>query len=220
MSIINRTLPAAPGSYATAAEVRTMTGLSSTSDISDGDLNELILTATLVAIGHLTVRIEGAVPEVMDTARKVFQLPTGLVADLNGDATVDSNDVVVRFYKVDTDGQTLTAATGTVTIQDALLGVITTQNALPTDYEVVVDYARYVRPLELVRAKRAIRYLAAHLAWTRVKSPGRITKADLTGIGAADPSDGARDSFIFKARSRWLQLYKMELSALVGQPVR
>lgn len=219
MSIVNRTLPSAPGAYATAAEVRAMSGLSSTSDISDADLNELILTATLMFIGHVTVRIEGAVPDVVDPAAKVFQLPTGLVADLNGDATVDANDITVRFYKTDTDGQILTSATGTVTIQDALLGVVKTLNALPTDYSVTIDYARYTRPLELTRAKRAVRYLAAHLARIRVKSPGRITRADLAGTGSSDPSDGSFESMVFRHRSVWLDQYKRELSSLLAQPV-
>jgi len=219
MSIITRTLPAAPGSYATAAEVRAMCGLSATTDISDVDLNEVILTATLIFTGHITVRIDGAVPAVKDTGRTVFQLPTGLIADLTADADVDADDVVVRFYKVDTDGQMLSADPGTVTVQSALFGVLTTQNALPTDYNPVVDYARYTRPLDLAKAKRAVRYLAAHVAWLRVKAPGRLTRADLTGIGASDPDDGGRSAFIFRARSRWLDLYKREVAAIVGEPI-
>lgn len=219
MSIITRTLPAAPGSYATAAEVRNTTGLSSTNDISDADLNEVILTATLVFAGQVSARVDGALPTVMDTARTVFQLPTGLVADLNADGTVDASDINVRFFKTDTDGQTLTSSTGAVTVQDATLGVIKTATALPPDYTAVVDYAHYLRPLDMNRAKRAVRYLAAHLAWTRVKSPGRITRADLAGMGASDPDDGGRDTFIYKARSRWLRLYRDEVALLVGTPV-
>lgn len=220
MSIINRTLPAAPGGYATAAEVRQVSGLSSTNDISDADLNEIILSASLVFIGHVTVRVEGAVPEVVDPAAKVFQLPTGLIADLSGDATVDTNDISVRFYKADTNGETLTSATGTVTVQDALLGVVKTANALPADYSVAVDYARYVRPLDLARAKRAVRYLAAHLAWLRVKTPGKITRADLAGVGRSDPDDGSRESAIFKHRTRYLDHYRAEVAGLNGSPVR
>jgi hypothetical protein len=219
MSIISRTLPAAPGSYATAAEVRIMSGLSATNDVSDSDLNEFILTATLIFTGHVVIRVDGAIPAIRDTARKVFQLPTGLIADQNCDATVGTDDVIVRFYKVDVDGQILVSATGAVTIQDALLGVVMTANALPTDYSVTVDYAHYARPLELVRAKRAVRYLAAHLVWTRVKAPGRITRADITGIGRSDPDDAGRDTFIFKARSRWLDLYRKEVAGIVGRPV-
>ena len=222
MSIITRTLPAAPGSYATAAEVRTMSGLSALNDVSDADLNEIILTATLIFTGHVTVRVQGAVPDVVDPAFKVFQLPTGLVADVNADATVDANDITVRFYKTDVDGQILSAATGTVTVQDPLFGVIKTANALPTDYSVVIDYARYTRPLELVRAKRAVRYLAAHVAWLRVKAPGRITRADLDGIGAADTTDYGHGGsvFILKHRSRWLDLYQREVQSIVGSPMR
>lgn len=223
MSILTRTLPTAPGSYATAAEVRTVTGLSSVNDINDSDLNDDILTATLLFIGHVTIRVDGAMPTVMDAGRTVFQLPHGLVADINADAAVDSNDVTVRFYKQDTDGQILTADPGTVTVQNALLGVIKTQNALPTDYSVAVDYARYTRPLELNRAKRAVRYLAGHIAWLRVKMPGRITRADLAGIGAADPGERTSNSgeatFIFRHRSRWLDIYLREVNSIVGQPV-
>lgn len=220
MSIISRTLPAAPGSYATAAEVRQMSGLSSTNDISDADLNEIILSATLVFIGRVTVRIEGAIPDVMDTARTVFHLPTGLIADLTGDAAVTTNDLIVRFYKQNDDGTISTSATGTVTVNDALLGVFTTANPLPEEYEVAVDYARYTRPLDLNRAKRAVRYLAAHMAWLRVKAPGRITRADLTGIGRSDADDGSREQAVFRHRSRYLDHYKAELASIVGNNVR
>jgi peptidoglycan hydrolase-like protein with peptidoglycan-binding domain len=219
MSIVNRTLATAPGGYATAAEVRALSGLSATTDISDADLNVLILKATLVAIGALTTRIDGALPTVMDAARTVFQLPTGLVADVNGDATVDTNDITVRFYKTDTDGQTLTSATGVVTVQDAMLGVIKTASALPADYSVTVDYARYTRPLELVRAKDAVRYLAAHMAFTRVKGPGKTTLADISGVGRSDPDDGSQEQFIFKQRSRWLSLYKSEIASINATPI-
>jgi hypothetical protein len=219
MSIVNRSIAAAPGSYATAAEVRAMSGLNATYDISDADLNEVILTATLIFCGHVTVRLDGAVPEVMDTARKVFQLPTGLIADQSGDATVDANDLTVRFYKVDTDGQILTSATGTVTVQDSTLGVIKTANALPEDYYVAVDYAYYIRPLELARAKRAVRYLAAHIAHIRVKTPGRITMADIQGGLQGDGGGQTLGEATMAVRTRWIDLYRREVAAIVGMPV-
>lgn len=219
MSIINRTLPAAPGSYATAAEVRATTGLNATTDISDGDLNDIILTATLLFIGHVTIRVDGDIPAVTDTDRKVFQLSHGLVADQNANAAVDADDIVVRFFKTDTDGQTLESATGVVTIQDAKLGVIKTANACPSDYEVAVDYARYTRPLELARAKRAVLYLAGHIAWLRVKGPGKTTLADIGGIGRTDADDGSQQQFIFRHRSRWLDLYKHEVAGIAATPI-
>lgn len=217
MSIVTRTLASAPGSYATAAEIRASSGLSSIVDISDADLNDVILRATLIFIGHITVRIDGAVPTVMDADRKVFQLPTGLVADLTADAAVDANDIVVRFYKQDTDGQILSSATGTVTVQDALFGVIKTQNALPQDYEAVVDYARYTRPLDLARAKLAVRYLATHLAITRLRAPGRVTRADV-GRATAPPSNGADDAAL-AIRTRWIDLYRREVAAINAEPI-
>lgn len=216
-SIVSRTLPAAPGSYATAAQVRVLAGLSSTNDISDADLNELILDATLRLVRDITLRVQGAELEVKDTARKVFQLPTGLVADQNCDASVTADDVVVRFWKQDTDGQILTSATGAVTVQDSLLGIVSTVNALPVDYTATIDYAHYIRPLELNDAKRAVKFLAAHFAYLRVKAPGRITRADLTAIGAADGE--GRDGNMFKQRTKWGDVYRRQVATITGRPV-
>lgn len=209
MSIVTRTLPSAPGSYASAAEVRLVSGLSSTNDISDADLNDIILNATLTMIGHIAVRVDDEAA-TLSADRNVLQLKHGLLADLTGDASVTSNDVVVRFWKENTDGTIATSATGSVTINDATLGVLSTANACPDGYEASVSYAYYTRPLDLNRAKRAVRYLAAHMAYVRVRAPGRISRADLSKVGSEGDSWRSHST-------RFLVLYRGEVAAITGR---
>jgi len=216
MSIITRSLGSG---YATAAEVRAVSGLSSTTDISDADLNALIVSATLQFTRDVSVRKQGAQLAVLDTARTVFQLPAGLVADVNADGDVDGDDVTLRFLKREDDGTIATSDPGEITVQDAFYGVITTENALPEEYTAVADYSHYLRPLEYEDAKRAVRYLASHLAYLRVKGPGKLTRADLSGIGRSDADDGGRESAIYKHRSRWLDMYRHLVAAIVSRPV-
>jgi hypothetical protein len=196
MSIITRTLG---NGYATAAEVRAVSGLSSTTDISDADLNALIVSATLHFIRQVTVRKQGAKLAILDSDRKVFQLPAGLVADTDADGDVDGADLSLRFVKRDGDGKIATTATGAVTVQDAFYGVITTANPIPEDYTAVADYSHYLRPLEYEDAKRAVRYL--------------------TGIGRSDADDGGREAAVFKHRTRWLDMYRHLVAAIVSRPV-
>lgn len=217
-SIVNPTLPAAPGSYATAATVRDLSGLSATTDVSNSELNELILNATLRFIGDVTAEVNGAIAEP-DSTRTTFTLPHGLIADVTADAVVDSDDLTVRFVKIGSDGQILTASTGAVTVQDAKRGVFTTATAMPADYDCEVDYAHYFRPLMLPRAKDAVAYMSAHLAFIRMKSPGKLTRADLTGLGRTEPTEQNRADVWFQTRSRWLDLYRREVQRIVGTPI-
>lgn len=213
-SIVSRTLPPAPGAYATAAEVRAMSGLSDSYDISDPDLEEVILHSTLKMIDDITVRMDGVEVMVLDDQGSTFQLPVGLIADVDANAKVEPADMTVRFYATDDDGTILTSDPGLVTIQSAKFGIFQTQFTLPEGYQCVVDYAHYHRPLDLERAKRAVRFLASHIAIQRVKAPGRITRADLNGVARVDEDD--KREWLTLHRSKFLRHYWSEARKLTG----
>lgn len=193
--------------YTTAAKARVYAGLSQTTDVSDSDLNAFIVQASRtlhsdIAIRHFNARCTGTI----DGSNTVFILPHPYIADRDLDSTIDTTDLVVRTGTRDATTDAITRAVVSVSSVDETRGAVTLAAAPATTVDFVeVDYDRYLQPVYLDQLEEATNALVAHLVYERMKSPDKVTLAQLRGQGAeSGPRGGTRNA----PSSKWLARYQ------------
>lgn len=208
LSIIDRVL--GPG-YGDVATVRRISGIPP-SDVTDAEMEDFIQAASVILTDKLATRVDGGRLVSYAPTPTTFRIPHRYVADLNVDGVADASDIAVRFEYVDpATGAVTTSPTGTVTLSNTGDGILTTENPLPQTHRAVADYGFYSRPFDLSRARRAVAYLAAHLATLKMKAPGRITRADTQGS-----ADTSRAITYAEMRTKYLTLFEAVLAEMGG----
>jgi hypothetical protein len=169
-----------------AEEVRKLSGYTETKTISDNDLEDIVDLATRFVLEDLyqeryrekVIDNDGTLADINGT-NKTFYVKHHPIADIDGDGTVDSNDITGQWVDDNYDYQT-----AKIVVVDAERGKLTiTQDddsAIPNDAkEILVHYwTRYLLPKESV-IDDARKYLTAHLVEIRVAEPDKISIHDL-----------------------------------------
>lgn len=172
----------------TIAKVRTVSGISQTTDISDADLTILLGYATQRTLTdvyrHWYHENIGPNPDdgsLWNGTNYTYQVQNPPLADLDGSGTVDDSDITVTW--VDEDYGVHTDAT--VTIVSAEEGIITVKNGSdPLAASVLyvwVDYYQKHEYIDTSLLEAAATYYTAHLAHLRLTEPDKVTLADLSG---------------------------------------
>lgn len=206
--------------YTTATKVRSTYGFSQTTDISDADLNSLIVYASRqlhrdISTRFWNVRLVGSI----DGATTTYATPHGYLADRNLDSVVNAQDVTVYGVKRNTDG-TLTRTTLTVSAVDAFGGKLTLSSAPTTSaYDwLEADYESYGVPVYSDMLEAAANALSAHLVYLRARDPAKVTLAQLKG-GSLGP-ESLDAAVAFSTGSRFLHEYRAIVSLIKAKKIR
>lgn len=165
----------------TAAQVRSLTGANSSSDVSDADLQEIIRRAQASVLREVASRIRDLELEGgADGSRTTFLIPRQrrdrVILDDTGDLATGSADVLVQLRDDDTDPPTW--STATVSSVDALNGTVTLSAAPGTDKRVFFDGRLTNRRLDKEDLVGCIMLLAAHYVAIRMEEAGRVNLAN------------------------------------------
>lgn len=161
--------------YASAADVRLLTGLSS-SAISDADLVSLILLATAQVNVDVQLKIEDErvdyidteKPNTIDGSNKTFYVRKPYIGDRTNDGVVGTGDVYC--YTLDSTG---TRTTYTLSaLSDDYFGKITLTNAPSTSEELFACYMSSPVDMETPNplVKLATIYLASAFAYVKANA--------------------------------------------------
>ena len=169
------------------AEVKQVSGIVDENSISDKDFSQLLWHAYQIALKEAFIKHYDEEPKGnpdtgvwLDGSNKTFQVKHPPIADINGDGTVDGDDLVGTYVDEDYNVYTLTCG-----VTNAREGIITLEqssgDAIPnTAKKVRIDYYQQPNRWDEDIFHKAVIYLAAHLAQMRLKEPDKITVADLT----------------------------------------
>jgi len=163
--------------YITPAEVRTITGITST-ESDDTALTSIITYATAQVNGVITAYVENEIPQYINAYKeneingvdKIFYVSHYPLADFDDDGDVDTSDV--KVYLIEDD--TRTAAT--VSSIDAIDGKIVLTTAPTTVQDVWITYKYYL--LKDGSSSGLIKLAVAWLSASIVQS-----KVDVSFIG-------------------------------------
>lgn len=172
----------------TIAKVRSISGVTQTTDISDADLTILLgyatqrtLLDTYRYIHHENIGPNPDTGNLWNGTNYTFQLRNPPLADKDGSGTVDSSDLGVTW--IDSDYGVHTDAV--VTIVSASEGIITIKNGTdPLASSVLYVWVDYYTPYENVDTtllEAACGYYCSHLVHLRLTEPDKVTLADLSG---------------------------------------
>lgn len=170
----------------TIAKIRQVSGISSSTDISDTDLTQLLTYSDTRVISDLYKHIYhesiGANPDtgnLWNGTNYTFQVQQPPIADRDASGTVDDSDITVTW--IDSDYGVHTDAT--VTIVSASEGIITIKNGSdPLASTVLYVWVDYDTPYGMVNSTLldlASALYCSHLAHLRVTEPDKVTLADL-----------------------------------------
>jgi len=147
--------------YCNAQDVRTYTGLKIV-DAPDLELEEFLDPATRALIDQITVTRDWERMSASSADDTVFYTEKYPIADIDGDGTVDKNDVVVYYWEDLDDAETKTLLTvSTVTASE---GKIKLSSAPPDDAEAVTcNYRYYPNEIDSILLKQATALYAGYL---------------------------------------------------------
>ena len=195
-------------------DVRQITGVSETKDITDDDLSDICWKAYKEALRDVHIHHYKDVPLCnpqtgvnVNGVNTTFQTPNYPIADINGDGTVLGNNTScatdVESWWIDTNGSYQRAI---VTVYKHKNGEITiTQNdgttAIPSTYKgLYLDYWTEYESYDNDIFQNAVSHLAADMLIRRLKEIDRVTVADL----ASNQPIIEKDSRRFKRKYKQL----------------
>jgi hypothetical protein len=190
--------------YATLSRLRSITHYKET-EISDSDVNLFIADADrailrLATIEEYNEKLDGAI----DGSNTLFTTKHTPIADIDFDADVDANDVVVNRVAYD-DEQNPESTEVTVSSVNARDGIITLDTAPTTvnaEVGIYADYRYYKEPVDYDVLTLAANYYLAYLCEMKIRTK-RIEKYN---VGAVSKVPEA-----LSAQSRWLALAHAQL---------
>ena len=194
-------------------EVKQVSGIVDENSISDRDFSQLLWHAYQIALKEAFIKHYDEEPKGnpdtgvwLDGSNKTFQVRHPPIADVNGDGTVDGDDLVGIYVDEDYNVHTLVCD-----VVNAREGIITLEqsdgSAIPnTAKKVRVDYYQQPDRWDEDIFRKAVIYLASHLAQMRLKEPSKITIADLT----------SNRTLLEERQTEFLDMYKRLMRRLSG----
>ena len=194
-------------------EVKQISGIVDENSISDKDFSQLLWHAYQIALKEAFIKHYDEEPKGnpdtgvwLDGSNKTFQVRHPPIADVNGDGTVDGDDLVGIYVDEDYNVHTLVCD-----VVNAREGIITLEqsngSAIPnTAKKVRVDYYQQPDRWDDDIFRKAVIYLASHLAQMRLKEPSKITIADLT----------SNRTLLEERQTEFLDMYKRLMRRLSG----
>jgi len=194
-------------------EVKQVSGIVDENSISDRDFSQLLWHAYQIALKEAFIKHYDEEPKGnpdtgvwLDGSNKTFQVRHPPIADVNGDGTVDGDDLVGIYVDEDYNVHTLVCD-----VVNAREGIITLEqsdgSAIPnTAKKVRVDYYQQPDRWDEDIFHKAVIYLASHLAQMRLKEPSKITIADLT----------SNRTLLEERQTEFLDMYKRLMRRLSG----
>ena len=194
-------------------EVKQISGIVDENSISDKDFSQLLWHAYQIALKEAFIKHYDEEPKGnpdtgvwLDGSNKTFQVRHPPIADVNGDGTVDGDDLVGIYVDEDYNVHTLVCD-----VVNAREGIITLEqsdgSAIPnTAKKVRVDYYQQPDRWDEDIFRKAVIYLASHLAQMRLKEPSKITIADLT----------SNRTLLEERQTEFLDMYKRLMRRLSG----
>ena len=195
------------------SEVKQVSGIVDENSISDKDFSQLLWHAYQIALKEAFIKHYDEEPKGnpdtgvwLDGSNKTFQVRHPPIADVNGDGTVDGDDLVGIYVDEDYNVHTLVCD-----VVNAREGIITLEqsdgSAIPnTAKKVRVDYYQQPDRWDEDIFRKAVIYLASHLAQMRLKEPSKITIADLT----------SNRTLLEERQTEFLDMYKRLMRRLSG----
>jgi len=165
--------------------VRAVSGYTSTTDITDADLDSILDVARRWVLDEFyeyeyneePVNVDGNLI-IADGQNKTFYVRNPPIGDYNADDVVDASDV--SAFSVDEDGVRQSV---TVVVADSVLGKLTLTkdgtNPIDANNKVFVSYHHPKKQFPVEKLRDAIVYFSCHLVELRVTTPDRITLRDL-----------------------------------------
>lgn len=194
----------------TAADVRTLTGYDQPKDITDPQLEALILKAQALVTEDLATRFHNVqLTGALDGTNARFELPAALASRVLLDpafAASEATTLQIQLRQIPVGNAPATYAAATVSSVDALHGQVLLSAAPdPAVYDAVLFTGFLLaRPVSIDRFKVVVELLAAHLADQRIRGPGNV----VLGNAAVQQKDGEAP------RRSWKSLYNDELQKL------
>jgi len=168
-------------------DVKQVSGIVDERSISDRDFSQLLWHAYQITLKESLINHRNEKPKGnpdtgvwLDGSNTTFQVRHPPLADANGDGAVDGYDLSGIW--IDEDYNIHQLLCGVINARE---GIITLQqlNGSPipnTAKKVEIDYFQEPPRWDEETFRKAVIYLASHLAQMRLKEPSRITIADLT----------------------------------------
>lgn len=145
--------------YCTAQDVRTFTGLTVT-DASDLDLDKFLVPATAALINQITGKRDWEQMSYSSDDSTVYFTERYPIADVDGDMTIDKDDVVVYEWDDIADAESKTLLTvSTVTSNEGKI----TLSATPSGNYVTANYRYYPNEIDWDLVRLASALYAGHL---------------------------------------------------------
>ncbi len=197
--------------WTNASDVRLLTGLT-TSDISDDDLNSLIIAAQKEVLLQINNKVVREKVEFIDETRKneingtnttyyIKNWEGNFISDYNYDLSVDTSDIVI--VSVDSDGVELSVTTDTVTYNSGKFTIATAPNNVDLFIDYVWTYFNPSTPDPLL--KLATEYLAGAYSYMRIDS----SQKKQVKFGNVSLTNGTgRDSAYFFLYNKYMDIIR------------
>jgi hypothetical protein len=199
-------------SYTTISEVRSVAGVSESSDISDANLEKVIDIAERYMIDDIIIWIsdEKLIGNI-DNSNTKFETRNEPIGDREVLGALSGSPADVTVYShIHNSTEPDDYSELTVSSVDRRRGEVILESAPSSSVdEVLADYGYYDRPIREDQLKNAATYLTAHLVSITMERPDKVTFADIE-----------ENSMVIEQNpTRFLKRYKKQIRKASGDEI-